>query len=149
MKSKGQFIWVLLAVTALSTCNLMGQSENNEAAKAIKKRVEQLIVDYNEGNGEDFADVFSEKFYPAAQKQAIKLNVEQVHQIYEVDYSIKLEKIAADSKMGYEKGVFTLKLIPKAGGDEVVQRWEFLDIWELEADGKWRITNAVKFQLDQ
>ena len=145
MKKKGQIIMLLFAMCMMQE----GLVAQNKQAKAIEKRVRQLEADYNAGKAEAFADVFSSKLYNEDQRKGLIDQVKQTHQFYNVTYRIDLEKIDADKKMGYEKGAFTLTLKPKNGGSETVQTFKFLDIWELESDGKWRITNAIKHLVDQ
>ncbi len=145
MKKNGQIFLVLLALL----CMVNGVEAQTKQSEAIKKRVRQLEADYNAGRAEAFADAFSDKLRDSESKKALITQVNQTHQFYNVTYVIDLEKIDADKKMGYEKGSFTLTLKPKGAGQEIVQTYNFLDIWELESDGKWRITNAIKHLVEE
>ncbi len=115
-----------------------------EQEKIIRQRIDQFVLDVNSGNAEGFVDAFSDKLYSPQVKDGIKASVTQRSEVYEIDYEIHLNDVKVDNKMAYEEGWFRSVLVPKKGGESVVQEFDFLDVWELEEDGQWRIVKAMK-----
>ncbi len=112
--------------------------------KVIRERIDQFVESINSGDTEGFADAFSDKLYDPGTKAAIKTSVTQREETYQTKYSIQINEIKVDRNMAYEEGWFRNELIPKNGGESIIQEFDFLDVWELESDGKWRIIKAMK-----
>lgn len=144
MKSQ-KLRFTISLLTLLITMITNGQnSQQQKDAATIKARIEQFVKDFKSGNGEGFVDVFSDKYYSTEQKAGIIQSISQMAQSYTIDYEIKVDDIKVDRDMAYEIGSYTSTLTPKKQGDAIRETYDFLDVWEREADGKWRITKALK-----
>lgn len=115
-----------------------------EHEKQIRQRITQFVDDINTANAEGFVDAFSDKLYSASTKEALKASVIERSKYYDVRYSIHLNEVKVDQKMAFEEGWFRSELLPKKSGDPIIQEFDFLDVWALESDGKWRIVKAMK-----
>ncbi|MEK6155345.1 nuclear transport factor 2 family protein [Flavobacteriaceae bacterium 3-367] len=150
MKNKGIVAVLILSLVASTG---YGQSKLDkhraQAKKELEKRIETFVKDFNAGNGEGFADIFSNRFYDAAQRQAVVKNVEGVHQYYEVHYELEIDTLIVDHHMAYDKGKIVTTLTPKGAGEKITETNAYMEIWEKEADGKWRIVDAIKHKINK
>ena len=123
------------------------EAQNNkqiEEEKIIRSRIDRFVDAINNVNADEFIDTFSDKLYSVETKKGLKASVLDRAKYYDINYSIHLKEVKVDHKMAYEQGWFRSELIPKNGADPVIQEFDFLDVWELENDGKWRIVKAMK-----
>ena len=126
---------------------LNGQNNSNkEKENIIRQRIEQFVIDVNNSNAEGFADTFSDKLYSQDTKTGIKSSIEKRGKLFDIKYTIHIKEIKVDNKMAYEEGWFRSELTPKKGGKTIIQEFDFLDVWELEKDNKWRIIKALKVE---
>lgn len=148
MKNKGTVAVLMLSLTVLTG---YGQSKleqhRTQAKKELEKRIETFVKDFNAGNGAGFADIFSNRFYDDDQRQAVVKNVEGIHQYYEVNYELEIDTLVVDHHMAYDKGKIITTLTPKAGGEKITETNAYMEIWEKETDGKWRIVDAIKHKI--
>lgn len=140
---KPSFVFVLVIfITKIS----LAQTYQVDQENAIKQRIDQFVDDVNNSNAEGFVDAFSDKLYSRESKQGIKQTISQRGAYYDIEYSIHIKEVRVDKKLAYEEGWYRNVLTPKNGGDKIIEQYDFLDVWELEADGKWRIIKALKVE---
>lgn len=135
------FILTLLVATQMQA---QEDKERKRDEAIIKARIDQFVADFKSGNGEGFVDIFSDSYYAPEKKKGIIQSIQQMAQTYTIDYQIQVDEIKVDRDMAYEIGSYKSTLTPKAQGEIIRQAYDFLDIWEREEDGKWRITRAIK-----
>ena len=139
-----QFTLTLILLVITVTNNFAQSSWQKEQEEIIRNRIDEFVKDVNSSNAEGFVDAFSDLLYSEKSKNAIKLSVAERAKVYDIKYSIHLKEVKVDEKMAYEEGWYRSELIPKDGSEPVIQEFDFLDIWALESDGKWRIVKAMK-----
>lgn len=138
-------ITITLLFTMFSLVSLMAQNNwQIEQEKIIRERIERFVEAINTADEDVFSDTFSDKLYSVETKKRLKASVIERANFYTINYYIHLKEIKVDDKMAYEEGWFRSELIPKNGSEHVIQEFDFLDVWELENDGKWRIVKAMK-----
>ena len=133
-----------LFLLILTLCTFAQDNWQATQEKLIRERINQFVNDVNQSNVDGFVDAFSDQLYSPETKSSIKASVIQRDKTFQTKYAIHINAIKVDQKMAYEEGWFRNELIPKNGGESVIQEFDFLDVWELESDGQWRIVKAMK-----
>lgn len=44
---------------------------------------------------------------------------------------------------GFARGTYTLRLVPRDGGEPIVEAGRYIDVLEKGTDGAWRIARAI------
>ncbi len=139
---------LVLVALLLTTSRMHAQTAGKKDEAVIKARIDQFVADFKSGNGAGFVDIFSDSYYSPQKKKGLIQSIEQMAQNYRIDYEIQVDEIKVDQDMAYEVGSFRSTLTPKAQGDVISESYDFLDVWERESDGKWRITKAMKIKKE-
>jgi ketosteroid isomerase-like protein len=104
---------------------------------------------YNTGDVALLLSVISGSFFDMSQvrptcsgpeaKQALRLHAEQLAAKYNVrlEVTIFFSHVAGDT--AYDVGMETWTLTPKSGGAAIRTETRYLEIWNREPDGEWRL----------
>ncbi len=133
---------------AISQRNKDSDFDRQQAKAAIEKRIYENVEAFNSGDGVGFADIFHSSYYNDEKRTAVVKNVSAMHQFYNVDYKITVDAVIVDQSMAYESGSYITTLVPKSGGETIIEEYKFLDVWEIDVDGKWRISKAMKVKVE-
>lgn len=136
-------IGILISTYGFSQSNSGMNKQQKKDKTQIEDRINQFVIDFKSGNGEGFADIFSDTYIPPEQKKAIAGSIKQMFDLYIIEYEININDIKVDVNMAYEEGWYRTTLTPRQQGDEIIEEYDFLDVWEKE-NGEWRITKALK-----
>ena len=142
---------LLLGMSIMYSQNSFGQTKEFKELQIAKiyERIGVLKNAFESGDGESFVEIFSDKMYPKDVKIQIAKSVQEAPLQFEIVYEIYVDELKVDQMMAFESGWFRTTMTAKSGGDPIIQEFEFLDIWEMEEDGLWRITKAIKTEREE
>ena len=92
-----------------------------------------------------FADLFTNmshgeaSFYGAEGKAALRWRSAKLFHEYTTKMEVVIIAVVVLGDMAYDWGWHKLTLIPKSGGEAVIQRSRYLEIWQKNQAGKWQI----------
>ena len=118
-------------------------------AYAIRLAKTQLREAYNTGNVNGvlavFADAYSDvsdgrtSFYGAESKAVLKHRVTKLFARYRAQLAVTIISIGVQGGLAFDWGWHKLTLTPKKGGRPKTPRTRYLEIWQKQADGEWKI----------
>lgn len=104
---------------------------------------------YNTGDVERllgvFADSFTDmsegeaSFYGAEAKTALRWRATNLFREYNAEMEVIIIAVVVLGETAYDWGWHNLTLIPKSGGEPVIQRSRYCEIWQKTDAGKWQI----------
>lgn len=122
-------------------------------AYAIRLARTKLRDSYSEGNVNGvlsvFADGFADmsaglaSFYGAEARAALKHRLKDLFAKYDAELAITIISIRVEGAIAFDWGWHKLTLTPKSGGRPRTTRARYLEIWQKDAAGKWKITMYI------
>jgi ketosteroid isomerase-like protein len=92
-----------------------------------------------------FSDNYSEmaagqpSFWGEEAKAVLRHRLKHIFSRYRAELAVTVISISIHGGMAFDWGWHKLKLTSKKGGRAVTKKTRYLEIWQKEADGKWRI----------
>jgi ketosteroid isomerase-like protein len=118
-------------------------------AYAIRLAKTQLREAYNTGDVNRvlsvFADGYSDmsarlaSFYGAEAKAVLRHRMTKLFAHYRAQLTVTIISIGIQGSVAFDWGWHSLTLTPKQGGRPRTTRTRYLEIWEKQADGHWKI----------
>jgi len=118
-------------------------------AYAIRLAKTELRDGYNSGNVDRilavFADAYSDmssgcaSFYGVEAKAVLRHRLKKLFIRYRAKLTVTIISIAIYHEMAFDWGWHQLTLTPKSGGRPRTTRTRYLEIWNKDADGRWKI----------
>lgn len=118
-------------------------------AYAIRQAKTKLRDAYNDGNVNDvlsvFGDGFSDmsaglaSFYGPEARAVLKHRLRKLFLKYDAELAITIISIRVEGPLAFDWGWHKLTLTPKKGGRSMTTRMRYLEIWQKDPNGKWRI----------
>lgn len=62
---------------------------------------------------------------------------------FDVEAELPIEEVRAGLEWGVARGTYTLRLVPRDGGEPIVEAGRYIDVLEKGTDGAWRIARAI------
>ncbi len=59
------------------------------------------------------------------------------------DFSISAEEVVVTGDWAFRRGTFAMTISPAAGGEQIQYAGKFLQIWQRQADGCWKIARDM------
>jgi ketosteroid isomerase-like protein len=104
---------------------------------------------YNTGDVERLLSVFADSFtnmsegeasfYGAEGKEALRWRATQLFRQYMAKMEVIIINVVVLGDRAYDWGWHQLSLIPKSGGEPVIKRSRYCEIWKRNQAGKWQI----------
>jgi ketosteroid isomerase-like protein len=118
-------------------------------AYAIRLAKTELRDAYNQGNVKGvlavFADAYSDmsaglaSFYGTEAKTVLKHRLKKLFMRYDVELAVTIISIRVQGPLAFDWGWHKLTLTPKKGGRSITTRTRYLEIWQKDAAGQWKI----------
>ena len=118
-------------------------------AYAIRLAKTELRDAYNEGNVKHvlavFADAYSDmstglaSFYGAEAKAVLKHRLKKLFMRYDVELAVTIISIRVQGPLAFDWGWHKLTRTPKKGGRSTTTRTRYLEIWQKDEVGNWKI----------
>ena len=92
-----------------------------------------------------FADGYSDmsaghaSFYGAEARAVLKHRMKKLFAQYDAQLAVTIISIRVQGPLAFDWGWHKLTLAPKKGGRPRVTRTRYLEIWQKDAEGKWKI----------
>jgi uncharacterized protein (TIGR02246 family) len=137
---------VLVAVI-VSACASSGATDT----ESVKTEVEEIFVRYADAaNAEDtdtWITLWDEdgiQMPPGAPaivgRDAVYQRVRKTHQAMDIKgFAIELEEAESAGPWAYARGIYSMSMTPKAGGDTMQVNGKYLTIFRRQSDGSWKI----------
>ena len=115
---------------------------------AVKEVLGQYAVAANDGDLDSWISLWADggtrmapNTPPQVGKKAIGEDMEPLFDGFDIDITIHVEEATAHGDLGLTRSSFTLKMTPRAGGEEMVFEpdGKALTVYERQADGSWKI----------
>jgi len=120
--------------------------DDNYAIRLAKTRLRDA---YSEGNVNGvlsvFADGYSDmstglaSFYGVEARAVLKHRLKDLFIKYDAQLAVTIISIRVQGPMAFDLGWHKLTLTPKKGGRSITTRTRYLEIWQKDAKGKWKI----------
>lgn len=120
---------------------------NDEEAISLAKT--EFREAYNTGNLERLLSIFADSFtnmsegeasfYGAEGKAALRWRATNLFREYTAKMDVIIIAVVVLGDTAYDWGWHNLTLIPKSGGEPVIKRTRYCEIWQKNQAGKWQI----------
>ena len=117
--------------------------------QAIRLAKTELREAYRTGNAKRalaiVSDSYSEmpaglpSFWGEEAKAVLEHRLEETFRRYRTELIVTIISISIMGNMAFDWGWHTLKLTAKKGGKTITKKTRYLELWQKEADGQWRI----------
>ena len=118
-------------------------------AYAIRLAKTELREAYRTGNVNRllavFADGFGDmsgghpSFFGVEARAVLRHRMKVLFASYRARLAVTIISIRIQGALAFDWGWHTLTLIPRKGGRQTVTRTRYLEIWQKDAEGKWKI----------
>lgn len=120
---------------------------NDEEAISLAKT--EFREAYNNGDVERLLNVFADSltnmsdgeasFFGREGKAALRWRATNLFRQYTATMEVIIIGIVVLGGTAYDWGWHTLRLIPKLGGEPIIKRSRYCEIWQKSESGKWQI----------
>ena len=118
-------------------------------AYSIRLAKTELRDAYNQGNVKRvlavFADAYSDmsaglaSFYGTEAKAVLKHRLKKLFTKYRAELAVTIISIRIQGPLAFDWGWHKLTLTPKKGGRSITTRTRYLEIWQKDGFGSWKI----------
>jgi ketosteroid isomerase-like protein len=102
-----------------------------------KGDVNAVLSVFADGYSDMSADLAS--FYGIEARAVLKHRLKKLFAHYDAQLAVTIISIRVQGPIAFDWGWHTLTLTPKKGGRSITNRTRYLEIWQKEPDGKWKI----------
>ena len=116
---------------------------------AIRVAKSKLRDAYNEGDVDEVMAVFGERFIDMSEEQpsfyggeaalVLRHRLKNLFERNHVELVVTIVAIRVQGSFAFDRGCHRLTLIPKDGGKKRTKRTRYLEIWQKDPKGHWRI----------
>jgi ketosteroid isomerase-like protein len=120
--------------------------DDNYAIRLAKTKLRDA---YSEGNVNGVLSVFADgysnmsaglaSFYGVEARAVLKHRLKDLFAKYDAQLAVTIISIRVQGPIAFDWGWHTLTLTPKKGGRSITKRTRYLEIWQKDARGKWKI----------
>ena len=75
--------------------------------------------------------------------------IEETNRLFTREIIYTLDDVTARGDIAWDRGTFTQTLVPKEGGDQIIERGQFLRSYARLDDGEWKLTRAIWNRADE
>jgi uncharacterized protein (TIGR02246 family) len=143
---------IILVITFVVLCLSSGCGSEEAGMEAdvaaVKEVLNQYAVAVNSGDLDSWISLWADdgtrmapNTPPEVGKDVIGENAKPVFDTFDLDVTIHIEEAQVQGDWGLIRSSYSLKLTPKAGGDEIVVEpdGKALTLVERQSDGSWKI----------
>jgi uncharacterized protein (TIGR02246 family) len=139
--------WIVLVALIGGCMSGPGRdSSTAESATAVGNgMVRALETAFNAGEAEAVAALFTDDAVLMASQQPDKVGRAAILKAYAdqfAAYTIQIHGVAVETKLfgdhGFSRGTYEVTLIPKSGGDRIVDGGRFFTLLQRQPDGTWK-----------
>jgi steroid delta-isomerase len=140
--------WLALVVPA-------GAQVETPAQAAIRSALTQWMADFNSGDAEKVCDLFARDLIAQYRGQPergydalcdlLKRSLHDRSKSY--TYSLAIEEIMVESDLGVVRLTWTLKVRGRDAASESVSVEPGIDIFRRQADGSWKISRYLAYEM--
>jgi len=127
----------------------------DDATEVGTSMVRNLEAAFNAGDAQAVVALFTDDAVLMASQQPDEVGRAEILKSYAEQfaaYTIQLDGVAVETKLfgdyGFSRGTYKVTLIPRAGGDAIVDDGRFLSLLQRQPDGTWKsireMSNASK-----
>lgn len=151
---------IMLSIGLLSTllmhCNQESDSsQNKEAERIIKMKLNQWVKDFENRNMEGVKSIFSKELigsYQGSNEQTYN-DIEGSYwfgnDTISPAYHLEIEEIRADQKMAYVRDTWAyVEKNLNTNSIDTLLKIRSYEIWSLESDKEWRITRWISYPIE-
>ncbi len=119
-------------------------------AYAIRLAKTEFRDAYNKGDvsrvSAVFAGAYSDmssglaSFYGTEAQAVLKYRLKKLFARYRAELAVTIISIRVQGQLAFDWGWHKLTLTPKKGGRSITTRTRYLEIWQKDADGRWKTT---------
>ena len=120
--------------------------DDSYAIRLAKTKLRDAYTDANvNGVLSIFADGYSDmsagraSFYGVEARVVLKHRLNELFAKYDAQLAVTIISIRVQGPMAFDWGWHKLTLTPKKGGRPITTRTRYLEIWQKDAKGKWKI----------
>ncbi|HYL11905.1 MAG TPA: nuclear transport factor 2 family protein [Terriglobales bacterium] len=116
---------------------------------AIRLAKTKLRDAYSEGDVDGvlsvFGDAYSDmsaglaSFYGPEARAVLKHRLKELFATYKAQLAVTIISIRVNGPWAFDWGWHQLTLTPKTGGTPIITRSRYLEIWQKDAEGRWKI----------
>lgn len=119
--------------------------------RAIEQFLQRFIDAFNDGDVEVLRSSYTDDalVMPPGQESIegrdaiIDRLWSPVFAAFDVEAELPIEEVQAGLEWGVARGTYTLRLVPRDGGEPIVEAGRYIDVLEKGTDGAWRIARAI------
>lgn len=123
----------------------MSQADTQDIEKAIMNQHQKATLALSSGDLEPLMSVYSDDviMMPPNQpervgKAAVRSMWQDLLRDFTVHVSVSTEEVKVLGEWAFERGTFTMELIPRAGGAPLQDIGKYLDVLHQQADGSYK-----------
>jgi uncharacterized protein (TIGR02246 family) len=127
-----------------------GSAPEESDLRVIDRVREAHIAALNQGSVDAWVGVFSEDAVqmppnaPANVGRAmIRAWSQAFLELFRVEFALQVEEVRAAGDWAFERGGYTIRVSPKAGGDGFQDAGKYLTIYQKQADGAWLMARDI------
>ena len=140
--------WMLLMLLWTVSCAPSPRDQDeDQAQEAIRQQAERWVAAANAGDAESLARLYSPQAVTMPPDHASVVGrdticalFEKQFETYEAHYDFTIGDVVVSGDLAVRRGSYVVTLQPHSEGQELVIRDKFVDVWQREGDGMWRIT---------
>jgi len=129
----------------------MSKPQNQNDAAIIRKTAEQFTVAANAGHGEGWSALYADNAVfmppnhaPVRGKAAIgKYMQESFFNPFKVRIQDRMDDLVINGDLAVRRGTALLTLTPKGGGAVIDDECNYLEAWQRQSDGSWRVIHDI------
>lgn len=120
-------------------------------ARAIEQLLQRFMDAFNDGDVEVLRSSYTDDalVMPPGQESIggrdaiIDRLWSPVFAAFDVEAELPIEEVQAGLEWGFARGTYILRLVPRDGGEPIVEAGRYIDVLEKGTDGAWRIARAI------
>lgn len=116
------------------------------AIRLAKTKLRDAYIDGNVNGvlsvfGEGFSDMSAglASFYGPEARAVLKHRLTRLFAKYDTHLAVTIISIRVEGPIAFDWGWHKLTLTPKKGGRSITTRTRYLEIWQKDSNGKWKI----------
>ena len=121
--------------------------------RQIESAIESFVIAYNAGDVDRLLSAYDTAFVDmplgtetisgSAAIVSTRERLEQTFANYTGRLEVDTQEIRVEGNLAFDRGVLTVTLTPRSGGERITVRRRFLEIWKKSSAGHWRVFRAM------
>lgn len=117
-------------------------------AEMIERAIQSFAESYNQGDLAAVLEYYEDDLLKVRQggepesKKEVERRLIGVFELYDTRVEVENIELEVSGNLAFTRGVFTVTLTPKAGGDTIRAPRRYLEIWR-KSGGRWRVARTM------